>query len=73
MPIVKYLPFLFQVYCALHDVNDTRSKDTLLDNFATDDFEAGRTDRFNIYDVVGLDDIKDFEVWRDSSGANDDW
>ena len=61
------------VYIALIDEEGHKSRDIFLDCKWRDDFEKGNTDVFKISNVPGLGQICRLELWRDSTGLNDDW
>lgn len=61
------------VYIALIDEEGRKSRDIFLDCKWRDDFEKGNTDVFKVSNVTGLGHICRLELWRDSTGLNDDW
>lgn len=61
------------VYISLVDAKGRKSRDILLDCKWRDDFEKGNTDVFKIRNVPKLGEIDRIEVWRDTTGLNDNW
>lgn len=61
------------VYIVLVDEDGDKSRNVLLDCNWRNDFEQGNTDTFRIRNVPSLGHVKTINIWRDTSGVNDDW
>lgn len=61
------------VYIVLVDEDGDKSRNVLLDCNWRNDFEQGNTDTFQIRNVPSLGHVKTINLWRDTSGVNDDW
>ena len=61
------------VYLVIVDEDGGRSRNILLDCNWRNDFEQGNVDTFTIRNVPTLGKVKTVNLWRDSSGVNDDW
>ena len=61
------------VYLILVDEKGDKSRNILLDCNWRNDFEQGNVDTFPIRNIPNLGKVKTINLWRDSSGVNDDW
>ena len=61
------------VYLILVDEDNDKSRNILLDCNWRNDFEQGNVDTFPIRNIPNLGPLKRINIWRDSSGVNDDW
>lgn len=55
------------------DEDNDKSRNILLDCNWRNDFEQGNVDTFPIRNIPNLGPLKRINIWRDSSGVNDDW